>query len=94
MKENGTHIGITLSDKQSFDEIINKLICIGVPSKLINFNQHNFSELILTVNRKAKKDYIDIVISTIRGLVSPAEVKMFVSYINDIGAEERVYYCY
>ena len=32
MKENGTHIGITLSDKQSFDEIINKLICIGVPS--------------------------------------------------------------
>lgn len=94
MKENGTYIGVTLSDEQTLDEVIKKLICIGVPAKLINFNQQNLRELILTVKHKEKKDLIDVVISTMRAVVSPAVVKMFDSCINDSGVEERNYYCY
>ena len=48
----------------------------------------------MTVVKKGQKNHIGIALDIIRGLVSPAVVRMFDSYLDDIGGEQRIYYDY
>ena len=90
MKDNGTFVSITKTDHQTTPNIIDTLVYIGVPRKHININKYN--ELVMTVAKKGTNTHIGIALNIIRALVSPAVVRMFDSYLDDNGGEERIYY--
>lgn len=90
MKDNGTFVIITKTDHQTTSNIIDTLVDIGVPRKFINVNA--YKELIITVAKKGTNTHIGIALNIIRALVSPAVVRMFDSFIDEIGSEQRIYY--
>ena len=90
MKDNGTFVSITKTDHQTTPNIIDTLVDIGVPRKYINVN--NYNELVLTVASKGTNTHIGVALNIIRALVSPAVVRMFDSFIDEIGSEQRIYY--
>lgn len=82
---NGTFIGISRADEQSTQNVIDNILSVGINPNLI---KRPNNELLIEVPGSG----INCPLNTIKASVSPACVRVFDSYVTDIGTEERIYY--
>lgn len=82
---NGTFISVTRADEQSTQNVIDNILMVGINPNLI---KRPNNELLVEVPGSG----INCPLNTIKASVSPACVRVFDSYVTDIGTEERIYY--
>lgn len=82
---NGTFISVTRADEQSTQNVVNNILMVGIKPNLI---KRPNNELLIEVPSSG----INCPLNTIKASVSPACVRVFDSYVTDIGTEERIYY--
>lgn len=82
---NGTFISITRADEQTAQNVIDNILSVGINPNLI---KRPNNELLIEVPGSG----INCPLNTIKESVSPACVRVFDSYLTDIGTEERIYY--
>lgn len=82
---NGTFISISRADEQTTPNVIAKILAIGINPNLI---KRKNNELLIEVPGSG----INCPLNSIKASVLPACVRVFDSYLTDIGTEERIYY--
>lgn len=82
---NGTFISVTRADAQTTQNVIDNILMVGIKPNLI---KRPNNELLIEVPGSG----INCPLNTIKASVSPACVRVFDSYVTDIGTEERIYY--
>ena len=75
---NGTFISITMADAQTTQNVIDNILMVGIKPNLI---KRPNNELLIEVPGSG----INCPLNTIKASVSPACVRVFDSYLTDIG---------